>query len=509
MPVDTVDPSIYQLVGRGVKSVADYDREAQELQNLQTTGRQNRLALALGQQNFDEAQRANAEQKTLRQALQGATSDDELINRARATGLPAGLQLAGEREKAMLERQRTGAQVQKDAAEAQAKSYELGRKKYEHYVGGLSQFTNPEDAKQWLADGVMRYQSSSSDPTGISFKQASLLMNRVPNDPQEFEKWKNNTIFSLQDSAKQAGYIRPDANAALHAQTTTDTNAATNARTSAIAAADLSEKARHNRAMEGIANDKVLANQQEDASPTTPTLGVPIPKVFPWANQSNAKDANKVKAAEAKAGAKEVDKDTEMANQEQAMAMRAKRFLDLNKVVGTGGLSDQTRLGRGLQSLGPNYSEMESISAELAPRMRVPGSGATSDFDAKQFERAIVGVNKPRQTNENIANALISRAQQSQDYADFRQTYLEQNGTLTGAARHWKQYTDKNPIFDPKAKTGQFALNPGREDWKAFFGRQTGASSGAAPAAQPVTQPTNTTSGTTSGTSGPKFLGFE
>src|SRR5688572_22347310 len=176
-----------------------------------------------------------------------------------------------------------------------------------------------------------------------------------------------------------------------------------------------------------------------------PVLGVPVPTITPWANQSNAKDANKVKLAEINRGSKEIEKDTDAARQAAQQAQDAQRFLELNSRVDTGGVTDKVGIGRWVQSLGPDYAEMESITARLAPAQRIPGSGATSDYDAKQFERATVGVDKPKPTNTNIANAVIARSKLLQDYADFRNTYLEQNGTLQGADRYWKQYVDKNP----------------------------------------------------------------
>lgn len=199
-----------------------------------------------------------------------------------------------------------------------------------------------------------------------------------------------------------------------------------------------------------------------------PVLGAPVPTVLPWANQSNPKDANKVKANELARGSKEIEKDIDFAKKEADAAAAAKRFLELNKGTNTGALVDRIGMTRGLQSLGSDYAEMESITAKLAPSMRAEGSGSTSDFDGKQFERATVGVDKPGTTNRNIAQGVIARAQNSQEYADFRQTYLEQNGTLQGADRFWKDYSNKNPIFDPE-KEGTFALNPSRKTWREHF----------------------------------------
>jgi hypothetical protein len=232
------------------------------------------------------------------------------------------------------------------------------------------------------------------------------------------------------------------------------------------------------------ANVLKVRELQQSTESGLPVLGVPQPTVTPWANQSNPKDANKVKAAEMTRGAKEVEKDSDVATREAQTAQAAARFIELNKKVNTGGLSDKVGIGRWAQGMGSDYAEMESITARLAPTMREPGSGASSDYDAKQFERATVGVDKPRKTNENIARALVARSQVAQDYADFRRTYLEQNGTLQGADRYWKDYSNKNPIFDPK-QPNAFALNPQRRPWRDHFAQGSSAAA-PAPAATPA-----------------------
>jgi len=111
---------------------------------------------------------------------------------------------------------------------------------------------------------------------------------------------------------------------------------------------------------------------------------------------------------------------------------------------------------------------MTAITAKLAPAARPPGSGATSDFDAKQFERATMGVDKLKATNDNIGNGIIARSQSAQDYAEFRASMLEQNGTLAGSTQAWNKYLNANPIFD-KTKEDEFALNKNRVSYRDFF----------------------------------------
>jgi hypothetical protein len=217
----------------------------------------------------------------------------------------------------------------------------------------------------------------------------------------------------------------------------------------------------------GLERTKEAREAGADRTSGGPVLGVPTPTVLPWQNQSNPKDANKVKAQEISRGAKEIEKDMDAARKAAATAARAARFIELNKEKATGGALDKVPGGQWAQSFGDKYSEMLSITSELAPAMREPGSGASSDMDVKMFKDATVSVEKPGKTNENIAKAIIARSQQAQEYADFRQTYLEQNGTLQGADRYWKDYVNKNPIFKPESK--EYELNPKRKAWADHF----------------------------------------
>lgn len=236
---------------------------------------------------------------------------------------------------------------------------------------------------------------------------------------------------------------------------------------------------------ESIAANKLTtasaANAPEVVEPITPILGVPVPTKAPWANQSNAKDANKVRAAEVARGAKEIESDADAAKKALATAQEAQRFMTLNANKGTGGLSDKFAPGQFVQSFGADYADMQGITARLVPGMREPGSGSTSDFDAKMFQRGTVSVDKPKEVNDTIAQGYINRAKLAQDYADFRATYLEQNGTLQGANKHWSEYVNSNPIFD-KTYAEVPRLNDKRVPWRDYFASKVGGAASSAPA---------------------------
>lgn len=162
---------------------------------------------------------------------------------------------------------------------------------------------------------------------------------------------------------------------------------------------------------------------------------------------------------------KEQDKSTEL----ETPINRMKRFLQLNeltkdKMLGPSPYTDF------LPNVSDEMKEMESISSEITPQMRTPGSGSASDFDAKMFQKATVGTGKSYETNKNIAEAYILSKQNEMQKADFLEAYLSANGHLRGAQQQWKKYLDDNPIFDPKKKDNDFVINSSRKAWQEYFG---------------------------------------
>lgn len=160
------------------------------------------------------------------------------------------------------------------------------------------------------------------------------------------------------------------------------------------------------------------------------------------------------------------------------------RWLELQNEQKTGGWQSLPII-RGVSNyVDPQFSEMESISARLTPQQRVPSSGATSDFDAKMFQRATMGVDKPADTNRSIADAMRLAGQRELEYQDFMSKYAEINGTLDGAQQRWTDYSNKNPIFDPNS--ADFKINPSRITFQQYFGSGARTPTGMAAAPQNV-----------------------
>ncbi|KQY14431.1 hypothetical protein ASD31_09190 [Rhizobium sp. Root482] len=93
------------------------------------------------------------------------------------------------------------------------------------------------------------------------------------------------------------------------------------------------------------------------------------------------------------------------------LANNVSRMAQLSQSIGTGKWAEVKKtVGPWAQAVGVNVEGMdeiqafESMVAKVAPTMRVPGSGATSDFDANQFLKSL-----PAMANSPEGNALIAR----------------------------------------------------------------------------------------------------
>lgn len=199
------------------------------------------------------------------------------------------------------------------------------------------------------------------------------------------------------------------------------------------------------------------------------SLGVPLAERDPFAGMSE-KSAEIFKRSLYKDAEKRLTDVAEAAASAQSMARDVKQFLELQQ-----GVSMQGPVAGRVPAFTSDAQTMDAITARITPQMRQPGSGATSDFDARMFQMATVSRTKNDEANAAIGNAVILQAENAMAREQFMRDYLSVNGHLDGADRQWKRYIDANPIFDPKSGNVP-KLNPARVPYQQFFG------SGAAPA---------------------------
>lgn len=138
-----LDPSIYAAFMKPPKSMAEYDREAVDLENARMGRDQNALQLLLGRAKLDEYQRGVSEANalaSLRTSLKGKT-DEEAAAGYRAAGRH---DLAGELEKGALERQAKRSTIAKEDAERVAKEADTRIKQFQHLAQMFSGIRDQE-----------------------------------------------------------------------------------------------------------------------------------------------------------------------------------------------------------------------------------------------------------------------------------------------------------------------------------------------------------------------------
>jgi hypothetical protein len=199
----------------------------------------------------------------------------------------------------------------------------------------------------------------------------------------------------------------------------------------------------------------------------------------PWSGLP-IKEQAKMRQSSYKEAAKMLEKNRQSLVSNQTMSDSLKRFAYLNAKqdkeaeneyfgTKTGSLIDRMPLG-GLPSFDDEKIEMESISSLLTPQMRQGMPGAASDRDVAMFANATVGINRPKEINDNLIAGMSARFENASDRQSFMEEFLTQNKHLNGAEQEWRGYLEANPIFDPDpALEGQYALNKSRQGYKEYF----------------------------------------
>ena len=223
----------------------------------------------------------------------------------------------------------------------------------------------------------------------------------------------------------------------------------------------------------GYTQGNVPASEQPQQAGGIPTGSAP------WAGLP-IKEQAKMQQSSYKEAAKMLEKNRQSLVSNQTMSDSLKRFAYLNDKqdkeaeneyfgTKTGSLIDRMPLG-GLPSFDDEKIEMESISSFLTPQMRQGMPGAASDRDVAMFANATVGINRPKEINDNLIAGMSARFENASDRQAFMEEFLTQNKHLNGAEQEWRGYLEANPIFDPDpSKEGQYALNKFRKGYKEYF----------------------------------------
>ena len=95
-----------------------------------------------------------------------------------------------------------------------------------------------------------------------------------------------------------------------------------------------------------------------------------------------------------------------------------------------------------------NLSNIEILRAAFAyqiPRMRVPGSGATSDFEARLFTQATANMANTPEANKVLILGMKKLAERKREILDLKEKYFKKNSNLLGFAEF--EENNSKPIF--------------------------------------------------------------
>ncbi len=186
-----VDTSIYGNMLRPVKSVQEYDAEAQQAEG-------NKLGLLLQRGQYDAQQRGVADDAAYRDAVKGFGADTGAnTNMLRARGL--GKQ-AMDYEKSALEAGKTSAEVanlKKTGAKTDSDLMDASLKRYRT---GLDFIETPQGAASWLKaqyeDPALSALMNSRGP----FEEA---IKHIPQTPAEFDQWRQRVAMGIENYSKK------------------------------------------------------------------------------------------------------------------------------------------------------------------------------------------------------------------------------------------------------------------------------------------------------------------
>ena len=83
----------------------------------------------------------------------------------------------------------------------------------------------------------------------------------------------------------------------------------------------------------------------------------------------------------------------------------------------------------GFKADGVSEGELiQSLVSEMAPQMRVPGSGATSDFEMQAFINALPNLTRTPQGNKLVVATLRTMIDRKQKESDYMRRYFRENG---------------------------------------------------------------------------------
>ena len=174
-----VDTGIYQNLLRPVKSVQEYDAEAQQAEG-------NKLGLLLQRGQYDAQQRGVADDAAYRDAVKGFGADSGANLGKQAMDYEKSALDAGKTAAEVANLKKTGAKTDSDLMDASLKRYRTG----------LDFIETPQGAASWLKaqyeDPALSALMNSRGP----FEEA---IKHIPQTPAEFDQWRQRVAMGIEN----------------------------------------------------------------------------------------------------------------------------------------------------------------------------------------------------------------------------------------------------------------------------------------------------------------------
>lgn len=185
--------NIFQQYLTPPKSVLDYTADLDAAEQRKQATKINALALATGQQKYDEGVQSSQRAGQVRNALSslgaGATDDDR-IRVMRGTSTPEGFAAADSLEKALSERGKAKSAMAKDDADTAKTNLTRDITLHDFHAQKLAQVRTPQEALAWAEAGkeLGLFKQPGQYERGVAaIQQAST-------SPEEFAKWRNGAM---------------------------------------------------------------------------------------------------------------------------------------------------------------------------------------------------------------------------------------------------------------------------------------------------------------------------
>ena len=85
-----------------------------------------------------------------------------------------------------------------------------------------------------------------------------------------------------------------------------------------------------------------------------------------------------------------------------------------------------------------NQQAFDAFTKFTIPRMRPPGSGATSDFEANLFEQSTASLGKTKKANQIIIGTMLQTARREQELSMLKEEYFGKYNTTIGFDKYIK-----------------------------------------------------------------------